>query len=459
MPVSRLRLRLAGGFALILGVTLGLFVSAGLWQQWQQSRDRLDIRLESVAIAVDHALVLELRDAPGSSLREAAREVVRRWPHESDAFAVLDSAGTPLAVIDRLELARRALDAAREPGAERFDLARDGEDGRAIRHHAVLASAGGTHGPVEIVVFDSTEGIERDIEALTGTILVAAPVLILLSLVGGYLLAGRALRPMQRLGLAIDAIAPDDPAARLPAPAENDEIGVIADRVNTLLARVEAFRLRHQRFVREAAHQIRTPLTLVLGEASHAMGATSTDQQSARLALGRVHRAAEQMRRRVDELMLFAEADSGTSFARDDMVELDALALECTDLMRGRADALGRTLSLVDVAAVTVRANAALLREALLEMLENACRHGGADAAVTVGTEASDHEAHLVVGSTLAPEGTTSVAGSGLGVAILDWIAAGHGGAFTRRVIGRRYEARLSLPIDPSSPSLLKDPT
>lgn len=448
MPFSRLRLRLAGGFALILGITLALFVSAGLWRQWTQSRDRLDMRLESVAIAVDHALVQELADVPGSSLRAAASEVVRRWPHESDAFAVLDSTGTALAVIDRLDLARRALVAARDPSANRFDLVRDGEDGRAIRHHAVLSSARRTHGPVEIVVFDSTEGIERDIEALTGTILVAAPLLILLSLFGGYLLAGRALLPMQRLGVAIDAIAPDDPTARLPAPAEADEIGVITDRVNTLLARVEAFRLRHQRFVREAAHQIRTPLTLVLGEASHAMGATNSDPRSAQQALARVHRAAEQMRRRVDELMLFAEADSGTTFARDDTVELDALALDCTDLMRSRANALGRTLSLENVAPVTVRANAALLREALLEMLENACRHGGADSAVTVGTEATGHEAHLVVGSSLTPQGVTSVAGSGLGVPILDWIAAGHGGAFTRRVIGGRYEARLSLRVD-----------
>ena len=134
-------------------------------------------------------------------------------------------------------------------------------------------------------------------------------------------------------------------------------------------------------------------------------------------------------------------------------MELDALALDCTDLMRGRADTLGRTLSLVGIAPVTVRANAALLREALLEMLENACRHGGADAAVTVGTEATGHEAHLVVGSSIATEGTASVAGSGLGVAILDWIAVGHGGTFTRRVIGQRYEARLSVPIDSSPPS------
>lgn len=451
MPVSRLRLRLAGGFAVILGVTLGLFVSAGLWQQWRQSRERLDTRLESVAIAVDHALVLELRDSPTSSLRAAAAEVVRRWPHESDAFAVLDSTGTPLAVIDRLDLAPRALESARSTTAVRFDLERDGEDGRAIRLPAVLSSAEGraarTHGRVEIVVFDSTEGIERDIEGMTRTILVAAPLLILLSLVGGYLLAGRALLPMQRLGLAIDAIAPDDLTARLPASIDGDEIAAIAGRVNTLLERVEVFRLRHQRFVREAAHQIRTPLTLVLGEASHAMEPTSTDPQSAVRALARVHRAAEQMRRRVDELMLFAEADSGTAFACNDAVELDDLALECTDLMRGRAATLGRTLSLVDVAPVTVRANAPLLREALLEMLENACRHGSGDAAVSVSTEARGAEAHIVVGSSLARQGAAAVAGSGLGVAVLNWIAAGHAGRFTRTVVGERYEARLILPL------------
>lgn len=443
MPVSRLRLRFSAAFALVLAAILGLFVSAGLWQQWRESHRRLDERLIGLAAAVDHAIGRERAERPAAGFAEVAGAVARRWPHPDDGFAVLDSGSRPIAVLDPRGLAQRALAAARAKASgaarvseiERFDLPRDDDDALALRQGSIL-------------VFDSTEDIERDSEALAATLLVAIPVLILLALVGGYLLAGWALRPMGSLGEAIDALAPDDSTARLLLPRQQDEVFALAERVNTLLARVEAVRQRHQRFVREAAHQIRTPLTLVLGEAEHALDPGRQSTGEAATALARVLVAAEQMRRRVDELMLFAEADSGATFELNDRVELDELAFECTDLMRRRAATLGRRLALIDLPAVTVRGNAALLREALLEVLENACRHGGAAAPVTMGIEVHEGSAQVVVTSALPDAEDGAASGNGLGVPILDWIAMGHGGRFVRSTDGGVHKARLVLPRD-----------
>ena len=445
MPISRLRLRLVGGFSLVLGVTLGLVVVAGLWQQWREARRRFDARLEAVAVAVDHALVQQMQDDASLAVRDAAASVARRWPRDLDAFAVLDAQGVPLAMHDPRGLAPRILEAARHSTAALIDAAADGSDARALRYQASVADANTPVTRLDILTFDSTEGIERDIERLTSTLLVVTPIVILISLAGGYLLAGRALLPMDRLGLAIDAIGPEDLAARVPLPPEPGELTALTRRVNTLLERVEVARLRHQRFVRETAHQIRTPLTLILGEATRAPHDESPDPALTGLTLSRIRLAAEQMRRRVDELLLFAEAESGTDFRRDDVVELDDLALECTDLMRGRAAALGRSLSLVDLAPLSVRGNAALLSEALLEMLENACRHGGSASPVTVGTAVFGEEVHLVVRSSLPAEEDPRSRGSGLGVAILEWIAHGHGGRFEGGPRGDHYEARLVL--------------
>ena len=447
MPASRLRLRFSAAFALVLGVILALFVTAGVFQQWRASRRRLDERLVALAVAVDHALAQELAEHAASTLPVAAGSVVRRWPHEEDGFAVLDSTARPIAVRDPRGLATRALDARRVAAADRFDLPRDGDDGRAVQRRVVLASARASAERATVLVFDSSEDIERDIETLSAELLIAVPLLILLALAGGYVLSGRALRPMGRLGDAIDAIPPDDLSARLVMPARRDEVSALAERVNTLLERVEAARLRHQRFVREAAHQIRTPLTLVLGEAEYALGSVQATPGEADRALARVHVAAEQMRRRVDELMLFAEAESGTAFERADDVELDELAFECTDLMRRRAGALGRHLALGDLEPVTVRGNAALLREALLELLENALRHGGAAAPVTVATEIRAGEAHLFVRSARPPDGGAAKPGAGLGLPILDWIAAGHGGRYVGTIEGERFEARIVIPL------------
>ena len=107
MPISRLRLRFAAAFALVLAVMLGLFVTAGVWQQWSESQRRLDARLLTLAIAVDHALVQALSDDPALPLRDVAGELAHRWPHQGDGFSILDSTGQALATRDPRGLGAR----------------------------------------------------------------------------------------------------------------------------------------------------------------------------------------------------------------------------------------------------------------------------------------------------------------------------------------------------------------
>ena len=103
------------------------------------------------------------------------------------------------------------------------------------------------------------------------------------------------------------------------------------------------------------------------------------------------------MQRRVDELVTAAAAEAGEAPVMADDVALDALALEATDLMRQRAAMLGHPLDLQGIQELTVRGNAGLLREALVELLENACRHGDAGAPVSVRVIRSATEARLEV--------------------------------------------------------------
>src|SRR6185312_16238789 len=143
----------------------------------------------------------------------------------------------------------------------------------------------------------------------------------------------------------------------------------------------EQAQLRNRQFVQRAAHQLKTPLTVVLGEAD--LSLSGGDGEGA-AGMRRVRTAARQMRRRVDELLLLAEAQTGEQVPLDDEVELDGLALECADLMRGRAAQLSRSLMLGRVEPITVRGSERLLREALVELIENACRHGSAEPAIQV---------------------------------------------------------------------------
>ena len=452
MALSRLRLRLTAGFALAFALGLGFLAAGALGYLWREASRRLEERLGQVADGVVRAVQREVSDTPNSSLAKAANEVVKEWPANEDAFGIIDERGTLVAGVNRSRALDRIVVAlARAPGTTHLTVSHAGQNFRAVAIPAAVAEAKGRTWRYGVVAFGSTEGIARDAELLASGLAVAAPLIVLLSLAGGYVLARRALRPVGELSASIADIAPSDLSRRLPASDRGDEIGALAAEFNSLLARLDEAQRRNRGFVREAAHQIRTPLTLVLGEAGHELGATTPDANRMRATLGRIRSAAEQMRRRVDELFLLAEAQAGEPVRLDDDVELDGLVLECTDLMRGRASGLGRALAIGRADHVVVRGNESLLKEALLELLENGCRHARSGSTVTVSAYARETMAVLQVespGEAFAlPSRTALQAPQGLGLPIVDWISRSHGGDLKLARDGERNVMTVEIPL------------
>jgi signal transduction histidine kinase len=210
-------------------------------------------------------------------------------------------------------------------------------------------------------------------------------------------------------------------------------------------------------FLAQAAHQLKTPLTIVRGES--ALGLDHPRERGEyEESLRRIQRAAEQMTQRVEGLLLLAHAEAGERPPLTDDVELDGLALECADLMRGRARGLHRTLELERVEPVQARGNEALLREALLELTENALRHGASDAPVGLSAYADDGRATIAVSSG-GPPPPASVLNEpaspprwptdsgGLGLSIVRWIATAHGGRFSYARRGDRNVFALDWPL------------
>jgi signal transduction histidine kinase len=232
-----------------------------------------------------------------------------------------------------------------------------------------------------------------------------------------------------------------------------DEIDRLADRFNGLLERLAQARDRNRTFLLRAAHQLKTPLTVVRGESTLGLE-RPRDNATYHAILERVRRAAEQMSHRVDDLLLLAQAEAGDRPPIDDAVELDGLALECADLMRGRAQLAGRSLELERVDAVVARGNEPLLREAVLELIENAVKYGGPKRSIRVSAYCEHERAHLAVasmgvpipddvfGTPPRPEG-----GGGLGLSIVDWIARVHGGELSYHHADETNTLQLVWPV------------
>ena len=161
-----------------------------------------------------------------------------------------------------------------------------------------------------IAAVGTTRRLDAETDAFGFWLAVSVPFTILVSLVAGYLLSRRALVPVSHLEHAIGRIGPDALDRRLPVNQPPDELDQLSVRFNALLQRLQDSQAQNQRFLQQAAHQIRTPLTLVLGEAELALEGAHTAESRGE-ALRRIRLAANQMRRRVEELLILARASAG----------------------------------------------------------------------------------------------------------------------------------------------------
>jgi signal transduction histidine kinase len=430
MPLSRLRLRLSAAFALAFVLSLVVLDVALFLLLRRDGEHQLTHRLQVSATQVTDALTREFNEAPQLGLLEAVRETFRELPVTPDAFVVYDGTGARLAANGAASVV--AVAPATWRAGEAAVMDRSSGRGNDLRLVVDRPRAAGP-AAFRVLAIGARRPTEERVNGLGWWMMAIAPLAVALGLVAGYALARHALRPIDTLERAVAELDPTDLARRLPVDDPPDELDRLAVRFNELLGRLEQAQQRNRRFVQRAAHQLKTPLTVVLGEADLSLS-EPYEGATQRQGMRRVRTAAHQMRRRVDELLLLAEAQAGEQVPLDDLVELDGLALECADLMRGRAAQTHRSLTLGEVEALTVRGSDRLLREGLIELIENACRHGAPEPEIRISVHAEGPVAWVEVASGGAPvpaallEAAPADDGMHLGLTIVRWIAEQHGG-------------------------------
>lgn len=457
MRPSRLRTALAVYFGLAMAISLGLLVIALVTYLHRQANARMIHDLRSNAELVSAAIEVEISENPEAPMRSAVNEELLEFYPGVGALlayqpggALVDAVGEP-PLVAQLGSNIEVPTAYSEPTTWEFQ----GADGRSARAVGVRS-----RGAPDIVVVAarSNAPIVAETRALLSWLVLSIPIVLLFSGVGGYLLAARALRPMRVLRGEIESLGPNNLDGRLDVRAPPDELGLLAAQINQLLARLESAQRRNQSFLANVAHQIKTPLTIVRGETTLALNRTrAPDEYEA--VLRRILTATEQIARRLDDLWLLAQAEIGMIPPPSDPIEIDGLVIECCDLMRARAAELRGTLELHRVESVEAVAHEALLREALIELIENALRHGTSEGPVRVSAFASGSRACLTVSSTgseaskaTEARSATSHSGGGLGLSIVKWIAEFHSGGLAVECHGERNEYRIEWPLRPGEP-------
>jgi two-component system OmpR family sensor kinase len=290
-----------------------------------------------------------------------------------------------------------------------------------------------------VIVGESLDSVSHARQRLGVLLGITSPILIGAVAGCGWVLAGAALRPVQRMTEEAEAISLREGGQRLQQPPGDDEIAHLGRTLNAMLDRIEASLARERAFVDDASHELRTPLSILRGELELACDRPGNRAEMKR-TLASALQEADQLGRLTEDLLTLARADSGRLYARAQDVDLLSAAAAAARRYRQPA---GPTVTVVgDV--VTAVADPVLLEPLLRNLITNASRHAVRDVQVAVGEE--DGWATLTVADDGAgfPPAFLPVAfdrftradadrghdhgGSGLGLAIVAAVAHAQGG-------------------------------
>ncbi|MFW5415272.1 HAMP domain-containing histidine kinase [Nocardiopsis sp. CNT-189] len=282
-----------------------------------------------------------------------------------------------------------------------------------------------------------------DVALRTAVLLIAAalPLMLLLVAAAAHALAGRTLAPVERIRERVASIGEGgDLSRRVPEPGGGDEISRLATTMNAMLARLEAAQRNQRRFVADAGHELRSPLTTVTGILELAR------RDGGRLDPGSLRTADEELGRirvLVNDLLLLARTDESGLGLRREEVDLD-------DVLDGERLRLRAAAGPdVEVEAVLEPVKVVGDRDALVRLArnlaDNAVRHARRRVVLAVRAEGEDAVAEVADDGPGVPEedrvrvferfvrldsarGRGS-GGAGLGLAIVAGIAREHGGS------------------------------
>jgi signal transduction histidine kinase len=235
-----------------------------------------------------------------------------------------------------------------------------------------------------------------------------------------------------------------DLSHRIATPPHHDELGRLANIFNDMLTSIEAAYVAQQRFVGDASHELRAPLTAIQGNLELIRRHPEMPPADRDEALAEAEREAVRLTRLVADLLALARADAGVTL-RHEIVDLDAVVLDVFQTARQLAH--GQELRLDPFEPVQVVGDADRLKQLLLILLDNALKYTPSGGRVTMGLRQCVAGSEITVQDTgvgiaaadlsrvferfyrADPARNRDAGGTGLGLAIARWIVEQHRGA------------------------------
>jgi two-component system OmpR family sensor kinase len=423
-------------------VFLALLAAGGtvLWLQVRLGLARVDAELDSAAVAVAGVFGEELGERHAAE--PAVQDMLEGLNLTRAGFAVLAPDGRVLGSkpLDQPAVSAAVLQAA----GDRTFTADGGPAGVRVRATTVRSRGFA----IRIVTWTSLAPLAEERRSLERAMLLGIPLTVLVSILGGLWIARRALGPLSELAHQAEVIDARDRGARLSLPEQGDELSTLAGAFNRLLERLAAGMQQQRAFMADASHQLRTPVSVIRTAAEVTLSRAARTDGEYRESLDVVARQAQRLSRMVDDMFVLARADADARPLQLAPVYLDEIAqdvvADCQVLARSRQT----TLALETGGDAPFVGDEHLLRQMLMNLIDNALRHTPRGGTVLVslrtrdgggwrlqvvdtGGGVPDGDAERIFDRFVRHEAPGSDAGAGLGLPIARWIAEAHGGSLT----------------------------
>jgi heavy metal sensor kinase len=326
------------------------------------------------------------------------------------------------------------------PGADALALQASGQivpirsaqpDVRVLSRAAVIDGQ-----PVIIQVAQSEALIQAELTDLAFLLLVGLPAGVAAAGLGGYLLARRALRPVDLMAERARSITAAKLDERLPVDEPHDELGRLATVFNDTLARLEGAFGQMARFTGDVSHELRTPLTAIrtVGEVSLR---EPRDPKSYQHVIESMLEETDRLSGLVDRLLLLSRAESGHAPLTREAIDLAALAEEVAGHLGVLAEERNQRIVVDRKALARVVGDRVMLRQALINLVDNAIKYSPSGSVIRIGVDGSPNAAIVEVqdsGAGIAPDRREHIFdrfyrgashglrdGAGLGLNIAKW--------------------------------------
>jgi heavy metal sensor kinase len=383
----------------------------------------------------------------GQDYEDAARSTVGEQASAALMLAVYDPRGRLVAESGRdPDLTITLPPVAAVPAAEALletVLERDGDD----RHRLAFLRVSLPSAEYIVVAGADLDPMDEELAFLRRILAYIVPLALAVAALGGWFLARQSLSPVVAMADHARRIGVENLSERLPIANARDELGHLAATFNELLSRLESSLIQQRRFMADASHELRTPVTTTRTAAAVALQQRHREEGEYRETLRIVEEQAVRLSRVVDDMFTLARADAGTYPVRMTPMYLDELVDEVVRAARVVAGTRNVSIETALVASAAFTGDEELIRRMVANLVDNAVRHTPDGRSVRVELDPTDSGYAIAVkdqGPGIPVEIRTQIferffrgdpvrrstarEGAGLGLALARWIARAHDG-------------------------------